>query len=247
MQKVASILKSIGLQGSEISTYIAALECGPSTVIDLSKQSKLSRQATYMAIQLLEERGLMSSVMRGKRRFFTAESPDKLLSYAKRKDVELHDRVSELERILPDLQLRVGGERPVVRVFEGKEAIKAIIQDMLQSPEKESYEITDLDAMYQVLTPDDLKELRGTVRRTGLKIYAFLSGTPGEGDRVISDQHVFLHDEGDKNFGCNIGIYGNRLVGVTFQGKMYSVSIDSEPLVRAMRILFRHALKGMKK
>ncbi|HCC22211.1 hypothetical protein A2480_01830 [Candidatus Uhrbacteria bacterium RIFOXYC2_FULL_47_19] len=247
MQKVASILKSIGLQGSEISTYIAALERGPSTVIDLSKQSKLSRQATYTAIQLLEERGLMSSVMRGKKRFFIAESPEKLLSYAKRKDVELHDRVSELERILPELQLRVGGERPVVRVFEGKEAIKAIIQDMLQSPEHESYEITDLDAMYQVLTPNDLKELRGTARRTVKNIYGIFSGSPSEGDRVISDRHIFMHDENDKYFGCNIGIYGNRLVGVTFQGKMYSVSIDNEPLVKAMRILFRYAIKGLRK
>ncbi|MFH2063157.1 MAG: helix-turn-helix domain-containing protein [bacterium] len=246
MQKVASILKSIGLQGSEISTYIVALERGPSTVIDLAKHSKLSRQATYTAIGLLEERGLMSSVLRGKKRFFMAEPPEKLLSYAKRKDVELHDKVDELERLMPELQLRVGGERPVVRVFEGKEGIKAIIQDMLRSPEKETYEITDLDAMHSILSVGDLKELRGSARRTGSMIYGIFAGKPGEGDSIVSDRHVFLPDEESK-FGSNIGIYGNRLVCVTFQGKMYSVSIDSEPLVRTMRILFKYALKGLKK
>lgn len=246
MQKVAPILKSLGLLDSEISTYLAALVKGPSTVIDLSKKSKLSRQATYTAIEMLTERGLMSSVQQGKKRLYAAEPATKLLAYAKRKDAELHDRVSDLERLLPDIELQTGGEKPVVKVFEGKEGIKAIIQDMLQSPAKESFELTDLDAMHAVISSEELKESRSVVKRTRRKVRGIYSGEPKEGDQVDPESHVFLPSD-ESGFEANIGIYGNRLACMTFKGKMYSVLIDSEPLVKAMRILFKHAMKGLKK
>jgi len=243
MEKVAPILKSLGLLESEISTYLAALERGPSTVIDLSKASKLSRQATYTAIELLTERGLMSSVVRGKKRFYSAEPPTKLLAYAKRKDTEMHDRVKDLESLVPELDLVVGGERPVVRVFEGKEGIKTIIQDIQNSAARESYEITDADALYSVLTPEDLKELRGTLQRKNKKIKGIYAGKVGP--KGINVQRKLL-PKGDGGFQANIGIYGNSIAMVTFSGKMYSLIIESPQLAKALKILFENAYRAVR-
>jgi HTH-type transcriptional regulator, sugar sensing transcriptional regulator len=238
MEKIASILKSLGLLESEISTYLAALEKGPSTVIDLAKSSKLSRQATYTAIELLTERGLMSSVVRGKKRFYSAEPPAKLLAYAKRKNAEMHDQVSDLEGLIPDLELMVGGERPVVRVFEGKEGIKTIIQDIQNSASKESYEITDADALFDVLKPEDLKELRGTLQKRNKKIKGIYAGKVGP--KGFNVQRKILSDK-EGGFQANIGIYGNSVAMVTFSGKMYSLLIESPQLAKALKILFEHA------
>lgn len=243
MKNIAPILKSLGLLESEISTYMAALEQGPSTVIDLSNKSKLSRQATYTAIDMLTERGLMSSVLRGKKRFYSAEPPSKLLSYAKRKDNELHDKVKDLENMLPELELQTGGEKPVVKVFEGKEGLKAIIQDIQQSASKESYEITDTDAMYGVLSADDLKEMRSLLKRSGRKVSGIYFGSPRA--QTVEGARYFL-DNKYGSFDSNIGIYGSKVVMVTFKGKMYSVTIENEPLAKAMRILFELAFKQVK-
>ncbi|MFH1047253.1 MAG: helix-turn-helix domain-containing protein [Patescibacteria group bacterium] len=238
MEKIAPILKSLGLLDSEVNTYLSALEKGPSTVIDLSKASKLSRQATYTAIEMLTERGLMSSVVRGKKRFYSAEPPSKLLAYAKRKDAEMHDQVRDLESLVPDLELRVGGERPVVKVFEGKEGIKTIIQDIQNSASNESYEITDADALYDVLKPEDLKELRGTLQKRNKKIKGIYAGKLGP--KGINVQRKLLSDK-ESGFKANIGIYGNSVAMVTFSGKMYSLLIESPPLAKALKILFDHA------
>ncbi len=242
MKNIAPILKSLGLLESEISTYMAALEQGPSTVIDLSKKSKLSRQATYTAIDMLAERGLMSSVLRGKKRFYTAEPPSKLLAYAKRKDNELHDKVADLEKMLPELELQTGGEKPVVKVFEGKEGLKSIIQDIQKSTAKESFEITDVDAMYEVLSTDDLKELKHALERKGRKVTGIYAG---KDPRPAPGVKAAIIPSGKGGFKSNIGIYGNSLVMVTFTGKMYSLLIESEPLAQAMKTLIEYAHRGV--
>ncbi len=246
MEKISPILKSLGLLDSEVSTYLAALEKGPSTVIDLTKASKLSRQATYTAIEILTERGLMSSVLRGKKRFYTAEPPEKLLSYAKRKDQELHEQVNDLERALPELELQIGGEKPVVKVFEGKEGIKTIIQDIETAAVDESFEITDVDAMYRVLTPEDLKEMRGKLKRKKRQVYGIYTPSEAPKSETVTSEQAVLSDE-EIGFDSNIGIYGSKVMLVTFRGKMYSVVIDSEPLAEAMKILFKHAYNDLKK
>src|SRR5512142_2814354 len=130
MKDIAPILKSLGLLDSEVKTYLKALENGPGTVLDLAKSTNLSRQAVYVAINSLTERGLMSSALRGKKRFYAAEHPSKLLEYAKRRNEEMKAQTQDLERLLPEIEMQAGGERPVVKLFEGREGLKAIIADL---------------------------------------------------------------------------------------------------------------------
>lgn len=242
MKDIAPILRSFGLLESEIKTYMAALENGSGTVLDLAKLTKLSRQAVYVAIDALTARGLMSSALRGKKRFYAAEHPDKLLAYARRHENEVKEKMKDLERILPEIELQIGGERPVVRVFEGKEGMRAIIEDMRMTRSKESVEISDLEAMYKVLTPDDLKAMRIEVKKSGSHVRGLYAGTPGE--KVVSVDRFSLPKE-FWGFKSNIGIYGeDKIALVTFEGKMYSVVIESKALTKALRTLFELAFKG---
>jgi len=58
MRNITPILQSLGLLESEVKTYETLLHHGAMTVIDISKRTKLSRQATYVAISGLTDRGL---------------------------------------------------------------------------------------------------------------------------------------------------------------------------------------------
>lgn len=244
MKKIAEILQSLGLLDSEVKTYMAALQNGASTVLELSKETSLSRQATYVAIDGLVKRGLMSSALQGKKRFYAAEHPDKLLAYAKRKTHELNEQVSDLERLVPDLELKMGGDRPVVRVYEGKEGIKAIIEDMKVTNTKKIVEITDVDAMFKVLSPEDLKSMRLELRRRGAVVEGLYSGV-GTDSPTVEANRLVLTDE-DSNFQSHIAVDGDKIQLVTFKGKMISVIVDSEALASTMRILFKYALHGSK-
>ena len=148
-----------------------------------------------------------------------------------------------LERLLPELELRTGGERPVVRVFEGKEGLHAIIDDMKSTEFRTSTEIADLEALYQVLTPDDLKGMRTELKRRGVKIRGLYAGMPGP--KIVETDRLSLPKE-YSGFKADIGVYGNKIEMITFEGKMYSVIIESAALARTLQILFEMALKNGK-
>lgn len=240
MINIESILRSLGFAESEQKTYLAALEHGSSTVLDLSKSTHLSRQATYTAIETLTKRGLMSSMLTGKKRYYAAEHPERLLDYAKRRATEVAEQIASLERSLPELALRMGGERPVVKVYEGEEGIRTVLDEMQHSNIRESFEITDLDAMYAILKPEDLLPMRSKLKKTGIHINGLYAGAASP---KIADSERYALPKESQNFKSNVTIYGNKIALVTFEGKMHSVIIESEALAQTMIILFKLAFK----
>lgn len=237
MKDVSQILKSLGLVDSEVKTYLQALQHGPSTVMDLSKYTGLSRQASYLAIETLTKRGLMSSVERGKKSFYAAEAPGKLLAYAERQRKELSERVDDLKKVLPELELQTGGEKPVVRVYEGKEGVRAILDDTRMSKPKELYEITDTKALYQTLTTEDLAPYRRELEKNKTKVHGIYD-TPGSNQKT--EYHKNLVEGGFKS---HIAVYGDKISLITFSGKMHSIIIENESLAEAIRKLFKTAFK----
>lgn len=240
MIAVTPILKSLGLLESEIQTYLAALERGPSTVVELAKATRLSRQATYGAIESLTKRSLMTSVVSGKKKLFAAEHPEKLLAYARRRETEMRDRVRDLERLLPQLELQVGGEKPIVKVYEGKEGVFAIIDEIKRARPKEMLEITDLDAMYAILSAKDLLPLRNELKQLGITVHGLYTGTPSQ-PVVKVDRHTLPSEQ--SGFKSNVAVYGDTVALITFTGKMVSIIIESKPLAQTLRILFDRALR----
>lgn len=240
MKDISKILSALGLLDSEIKTYMAALRNGPSTVLDLTKLTHLSRQAIYTAIEALSHRGLMSSVQHGKKQFYTSERPNKLLSHAKRKETELAEQIKDLENILPELELQAGGEKPVVKVFEGKEGLRAILEDTRASKPLELHEITDVEAMNAILTTEDLIPYKQELGRIGTKIYTFID-TPKQDEPNI--KRVKLSKE-EAGFKAHIGVHGDKIALITFEGKMYSIIIENKGLAQGLRTLFQRAYKS---
>jgi sugar-specific transcriptional regulator TrmB len=242
MRHIKEILRKLGLLDSEIETYLSALERGPQTVIDLAQNTGLSRQATYTAIETLTDRGLISSLLHGKRRLFVAEPPQKLLAYAKRKDREMHEQVTDLEGSLPELELRAGGARPTVRMYEGKEGLRALIEEMKASKVKEIVEITDLDALYKAMSENEMQDFRKEMRRLGLKkTRGIYSGMPAP--KVNDVDRIHLPDD-EGGFKADIGVFGDKIEMITFTGKMQSIIIESKHLAETLKRLFELAFAG---
>lgn len=132
---LAQELKKLGLSDKEAKVYLASLELGPSPMKDIAKQAHLNRATTYVIIDSLIEKGLASSFSKGKKKYFSAESPDRLLSLLHLKEHEAKEQEREFKRILPELRqvYDTSGERPRVRFFEGKKGIAAIQEDILNT------------------------------------------------------------------------------------------------------------------
>ncbi len=239
MRDVTPVLKAIGFADSETKTYLAALESGPRTVIDLTKLTELSRQAVYLAIESLTRRGLMTSMLRGKKKFFAAEPPDTLLAYARRKEDELKSNLLKLEQAIPELTLAAHGEKPTVKVYEGKEGILAMMEELKHTTSHEIHEIADLDTLYKVLPYEDLKPYKEQAAKKGFKLYALYAGGPVL--TSIQDSQIFKLPSAMSNFKAGFAIYATGSALISFEGKTHCVLIESKAIADTLRILIKLA------
>lgn len=240
-----SLLKSLGLSESEAAIYIASLEMGPASVQDLAKKAHVSRVTTYAVIETLTSRSLMSSVEKGKKRLFSAESPERLVSVVQTRVKEMEATLHEVQDSLHELKLMQRGEKPIVRMFEGEEAIKAIYEDIIETRPADAYEFGNLDEVRKFVPSDVvMKQVQAGLKRAKRQSL-YITDTRREvkeaakenGEiRYLSPKHITA-------FG-DIVIYGKKVAVSSFRGKMVSVLIESQDIADTLRELFHIAWKN---
>src|SRR3989338_1311155 len=96
-------LKNLGLSDNEAKVYLAMLELGPATMLEISAKAGINRPTAYVQVEALKKLGLVSTQTKGKKQLFMAESPDQLESIMESKRTELEQKKGELGKILPEL------------------------------------------------------------------------------------------------------------------------------------------------
>ena len=121
------IIEDIGLTGTEAKVYVALLELGSATAGEIAKKIKSYRRNVYDFLDKLIERGLVSVVIKNKKKHYDPVEPEKLLNI-------LHEKEENLLRILPQLEnyRRISQTKDTVHVFYGKEGIKTFFDRSLK-------------------------------------------------------------------------------------------------------------------
>src|SRR3989344_9013680 len=118
-------LKGLGLSENEAKVYMAMLELGPATVLEISAKAGVNRPTTYVQIESLKKMGLTSTQTKGKKQLFIAESPEQFEFMIDRQKNELEQKKEELHKLLPELTtlFNLSDSKPQVRFLEGKEGL----------------------------------------------------------------------------------------------------------------------------
>lgn len=240
-----TLLASLGFSNTEAALYLAALELGPSPVQVLAKRANVSRATTYEVINALQERGLMSSIMRKKRRFYVAEPPERLLAHVESRVKDMHTTLTQARAAIEELSIAKQGEKPTIKIFEGREAMKALQDDILESSPDTFIEFGSIDSINAIFDRD--KELnpfqqeimrrkmlgRGIYQKTG-KVLAI-----GAFNKVKQ-----LSDDVPAFFGHLI-VYNNKVALSTFRGRQILALIEAPDLADMMRIYFEQLWKNL--
>lgn len=233
------LLKSLGFSESEATIYLTSLEMGAASVQDLAKRARVSRVTTYAVIEELTTQGLMSSLEKGKKKLYVAESPDRVLSFVQSRVKDMEATLHEVEGSLHELKLAQRGEKPVVKLFEGPEALKAIRDDVLRMRPKQLDEFGNLDEIRRLYPPEMHKDFFDELGRIRPRVRAvFLSKDRPPTIRDPENEQVIVlpHDKFD--FFGDVFVYGNKIAFSTFRGKQISVLIESADLATTMRAFF---------
>ncbi len=240
MRDISPTLRSLGFLDSEIKTYIAALELGPSTVIEIGNKTNLSRQAIYTAIDSLVKQGLMSSVEKGKKQLYAAESPERLRSIAEAKLKMMEATVKDIKSAADELKLMQRGEKPVVKMFEGKEGFKSMFEDVVATKPANLWDFVNDDAFGQIFNEQELAPNKQTMDKMNVegRVMA-LSSTPLSLHRKkTKGRQIFRKDI---KFNGNITVYGNKVALLSLKNKLVGVIIESEEIAETMRALYQLA------
>jgi sugar-specific transcriptional regulator TrmB len=237
-------LKKIGLSDKEAKIYLTSLSRGPETAPNLAKLSSIVRPTAYVIIEALIKKGLMSSYDQDKKTYFMAESPEHLLSLLRLKKKELDENEREITKLIPELAAlaNIKGEKPRVRVFEGKEGLKTVIEGILKSKTKTIYSFIPVDRMFGLFPVKEHGEFMASPRvQKKIKakvIYTNPSG-PYYKEKDPSNLREALYIS-NKEFGFKSGIdiYDNNVAFYSYRGSVMGVVIENEDIAHTLKNVF---------
>ena len=241
-------LQQLGFSQKEAAVYLAALELGSASVQMISEKAGVNRATTYLMIESLSNRGLISAFIKEKKRLYAAESPERLISMIRLQRQTLEARESEVLVFLPSLLAlhKTHDTKPQIRYLEGEEGLRTM-REMFFKLQGEFVQIVPFDQVKKHQTIQQTKqEHHERIEKNAVPHRALIfvkeSDTgkikrlPGGEVRFVSDQLFPIQSE--------ITIREDHVLIVSYTEKLLSVVIVSQEIADSLRALFELGWKG---
>ncbi len=133
-------LRKLGLTEKQSLVYLTALELGYTSIQKIAQKAKISRPTTYEIVKSLKQKGLISESKDKNKRYFIAESPDKLLGILRIEKKEIEEKEREFLRIISALKSKYFlGDKSEIKTYKGKAEIESLFEDFLTTQSKKIY------------------------------------------------------------------------------------------------------------
>jgi HTH-type transcriptional regulator, sugar sensing transcriptional regulator len=98
-RELLDVLTDIGLSENQARVYIASRVLGPAKATEISRAAGVKRTTVYPVIESLERLGLMHLRMRGFKRHYAAENPDRLDALVKVRHDRFRKSLAQLDAL----------------------------------------------------------------------------------------------------------------------------------------------------
>ncbi len=246
-------LTQLGLPTHQAKVYLACLQLGESSVLNIARYSNLKRPSVYLLLDDLQKRGLVTKSQRQGKTSYQAESPTTLIKH-------LEQQRGIAETILPSLQAlyNVDPEKPNIKIAEGIDGVRTVystIFDYLHAHPTEEllifgalkdaayyFESEVLDHFYATIgqAHNPIRELGNNDPETRKYVRTSQQMNPNHTIRYIQSADGAFRQSDNM-------LYGNTLVLFSVKEKIFATSIQSSSIADTYRTLFNMAWRGGKK
>lgn len=232
-----SWLVSTGLDAQRAELYLAALAKGEATAAELADQSKIRRTAVYDNLRVLETRGYIQVVKKGKRSVFVALHPKDL---QKRFD-HLRDQLKDL---LPDFLSHYAGSSalPFTQTFQGPHAARELFEDLLKTAKKEYVYFSPPVLTAQMLDKNYIKQWITRRMKKGISSRSLRVKSKLVSDPFFSEERPALRQirylPGQVDLKASIYLYGDRIGILSTRKESAAWIIHSADLAYSLKQLF---------
>lgn len=248
------MFERLGLSRDEARVYEALVTGGSQGAGDLLGRVKMKRGLLYKVIDRLQERELITADEHRGRAIWTAAPPDALLKIVDQIETAARGTRHAVEDLLPELKAKyvLATERPIIRLFEGVEALKKIYEDTLESGAKEFYFIRPVKSTvsYERAYGRWFKNYRERRAAAGITTYGI---TPDDADTNHDPKvdaswklvRTWLRPS-DYSAPVEINLYADRVAVISYGKEVFGLVIENAPLAKAFKELFKLADRGSK-
>ena len=240
---VVDNLVKFGLSEKEAKVYLACLELGDSLASEIGLKSNLPRTLIYDILERLIDLGLVSYVIKNNVKYFRASDPEELMRIIQEKEQSIH----EILPTLKDLQKLKGVKRPKVEVYEGKEGMKAVMNDILRSEVKEFLAYGSSRSSYEII-PAFMGEWhkKRIVQKLVMKI--IYNNTPEARTKVREFKETLKYAHYKfmpikLEFPTATLIYGKKVVLQSWTKEPFAVMIEDEQMAENQKRYFEELWK----
>lgn len=243
-------LDKIGLNNKQANVYLALLELGEAKITDIAKQANLKRPTVYLIIAELELQGLVSVVVKGKKKIYSAAHP-------KRIGELLEFRKTQFQKILPDL-LSVYGSingRPKIQILEGMEGVAQAYREalsMLPQKNNEQLWISNVSSIAERF-PEIMSEyVRVLSKFPKSKIREILFGKKIKTNYLLKIKSKVrpnhqVKNIDDPNWGGQTDqlIIENKVMFFSIKPEPFALTIESAEIAKTQKFMFENLWKGL--
>jgi len=126
------------LTKGESKVYITLVELGESSIGNIIKISGVSSSKIYDILKRLSEKGLVSSINKNGKQYFSSSNPERLNEILKQEKKKLEESDKNLKIIIENLNSRKNISEPlsVLSSYEGINGMKTVLDSILENLKK---------------------------------------------------------------------------------------------------------------
>jgi sugar-specific transcriptional regulator TrmB len=234
--EIKNFLQEFNIEGKKADVYLAVLELGSGTAIEIAKKAEIKRTTSYDILLDLEKSGLIYQTTKKTKRLFVAEDPEKLKKNIIEKEKILHEMLPQLRSLY-----NIRGIKPAIRFYEGKEGLRQVYADTLNyTGEMLVFASEDVAKVLGMTWTEDYLEKRV---QNKLHVRAIMPQTKIiENDFASKDQEQFrsskLVNPKKYPFSVEINIYGHQKVALMSSREEMGIIIEGAEIYNTLKLIF---------
>lgn len=247
---IQEALQQYGLTDKEAALYLALLELGSSSILQLSSKTKINRTTLYHTIDNLIEKRFVTQSKKGKQTVYVAEHPSTLKQLFK-------EKLKQFDTLLPELVTRMNHDaiKPVLKYYEGIEGVKEVYRASLNAKENELKAFVGIESLQvrdKALIHFWQKEYIPARKKNNKLAKLVIPDDELAVDFHSRDKQEFresrLLPASTYNFECEIMCYDNVVSMISYHThEVFAVTIESQLIANTMKMIWKLAWNSARK
>lgn len=239
-------LKQFGLLDKEAEVYLTLLGLGKATIKEIVRKCDVKRTSIYDILERLKAMKLISFMVKNNKKFYFVDSSEGVKNYWFNKKEEAEKKLVLVEKILPDLNNIFAKNKanfPQIKIFEGREEIKKVFEDLLKCRKKEIWAIISRQDTIELIGEKFYREFQKKRVAAGIKTFGWRRDKSEASKKGFKKEQEALREvyyfSEKTEFTSNIMVYDNKIAGFSSKDENFGFIIESTGLAQTMLTLFK--------